>query len=60
MNMSTVFMSGRGCVALGGEDKDVTEEEGMFVAGGRRTEGGRFRQISMVSETHFFQFVWLF
>ena len=37
MNMSTVFMSGRGCVALGGEDKDVTEEEGMFVAGGRRT-----------------------
>ena len=37
MNMSTVSMSGRGCVALGGEDKDVTEEERMFVAGGRRT-----------------------
>ena len=37
MNMSTVSMSGRGCVALGGEDKDVTEEEGMFVAGRRRT-----------------------
>ena len=32
MDMSTMSMSGRGCVALGGEEKDGTEEEGIFVA----------------------------
>ena len=37
MNMSNMSMSGRGCVALGGEEKDGTEEEGIFVARTQQT-----------------------
>ena len=33
--MSTMSMSGKGCMAIRGEEKDGTEEEGIFVAGGR-------------------------
>ena len=33
MNMSTMSMSVRGCVAQGGKEKDRTEKEGFFVAG---------------------------
>ena len=31
MSMTTMSMSGRGCVALGREEKDGTEEEGFFL-----------------------------
>ena len=37
MNMSNMSMSGRGCVAQ--EEKDGTEEEGIFVAGVRTGSG---------------------
>ena len=37
MSMTTMSMSGRGCVALGREEKDGTEEEGFFCGQQRRT-----------------------
>ena len=42
MSLSTMSMSGRGCVALGREEKDGTDEEGIFFAdGGRDIRGTR-------------------
>ena len=49
--MSTMSMSGKGCMAIRGEEKDGTEEEGIFVAGGRTYGFGNLRYCKRSSRT---------
>ena len=56
MNMSTMSMSGRGCVAWGGEEKNGTEEWERLRGG--REDGAGHRRYSKIKQFKFIHPRW--